>query len=249
MTKAIVKKQSAALVNWDEKLAGYAQEASDSEQALGSFISFKSGQLTVAGQPVKGNEADVIVLDSIYENKMYQGKFDSENKAPPVCYAFARTQESLKPHEKSFDKKHEQCAGCPYNEFGTADTGKGKACKNTRRLGVLAIGNAETTETIKNREVFFAELPVTSVKGWAGYVKSVAAVLKRPPFGVVTKLSVIPDAKTQFKVVFSDPRPIPSELLESVMFKVDEVKNSIVFPYPDPKPEEEKPAAGKKRKF
>ena len=247
---ALVKKGgTTALASWDAELAKFAEEAAAVEQVpSGNFISFKGGVLTVAGSPIKGNEADILVLDSVYENKMYEGKYDPENPQPPVCYAFSRTEEGLKPHDSVKSPKHETCAGCPFNEWGSAEQGKGKGCKNIRRLALISASNLENPDAVKNGEMFFAEVPVTSVKGWAGYVKGLAAALKRPPFGVITKLSVVPDTKSQFKVVFSDPRLIGAALGGAVMARVAEAKNAIVFPYPEAKEQtEEKPT--KKRKF
>ena len=98
---ALVKKGgTTALASWDAELAKFAEEAAAVEQVpSGNFISFKGGVLTVAGSPIRGNETDILVLDSVYENKMYEGKYDPENPQPPVCYAFSRTEEGLKPHD------------------------------------------------------------------------------------------------------------------------------------------------------
>jgi len=251
MAKNVKKATTTALANWDEDLAKYAKEASDKEQTpAGSFISVKSGVLTVAGQPVKDNKAVVVVLHSIYENAMYDGKFDPDNPRPPCCYAFSEDEEGLKPHEKSSEPQHEQCRGCPKNEFGTADTGKGKACKNIRRLALIS-SNGLTADNIKDVEAFFFKLPVTSVKAWSLYVKNIANVLKRPPFGVLTEIAVVPDAKTQFKVTFNEVGTVESELMAGIMAKRAEVAESIAFPYPEARAEEEpaKPAKGKGRKF
>ena len=50
--------------------------------------------------------------------------------------------------------------------------------------------------------------PVTSVKGFATYLQKIASATKRPLSAVVTKISVVPDAKTQFKVNFDFVRTI-----------------------------------------
>lgn len=246
-------KNTTALAKWDDELAAYAQKAADAEQApSGNFISFQGGQLSVGGAAVEGNKADIIVFHSIYENKFYEGKYNPDKPQPPVCYAFADEEGELKPHEKCAKPQHETCKGCPHNEFGSAETGKGKACKNIRRLGLLPASIADTPEGVKEGEMFFASLPVTSCKLWAGYVKATAAIMKRPPFGVITHMAVVPDKKSQFKVTFSDPRPLPDELMPAVMERRKEVMESIAAPYPEPHAdeEEEAPAKGKKaRKF
>ena len=250
MAKAIVKKgNTTALAKWDDELAKFAEEVSSKEQMPGgSFLSFKAGQISIAGTPVKGNSLQVIIMDSIFENCLYEGDYDADNPQPPSCYAFGREDADLKPHEEATDPKCEQCAGCPMNDWGSSEKGKGKACKNTRRLAIIS-ANGLSPESVENGELLFARLPVTSVKGWCYYVKSLAATLKRPPFGVVTEISSVPDAKTQFKVTFTPVGPVPNEVVGAIMERRKAVQEQIAFPYP--KASEKKPAAkGKKgRKF
>ena len=50
--------------------------------------------------------------------------------------------------------------------------------------------------------------PVTSVRGFATYLQKVASATKRPLSAVVTRISVVPDAKTQFKLNFDFVRAI-----------------------------------------
>jgi hypothetical protein len=135
------------------------------------------------------------------------------------------------------------------NEFGSAETGRGKACRNTRRLAMIPAGTfnqAGKLELIEDEEhyettaVGFMKLPVTSVKGYASFVKQVAGALRRPPFGIVTKVKVVPDPKSQFKVVFETIMNVPDELMGAIMKRHEEAKSTIDFPY-QPNDEENAP--------
>ena len=252
MSTKLVKSKSGnvAITKWSDEMAKYAQEAAGSEQTpSGSFVSLRGGVLSFQGSPAKDNKAQVVILDNIYENTLYTGKFDPESPQPPSCYAFARDEKDLKPHEKASAPQHDQCSGCEHNVFGSAETGKGKACKNTRRLALLS-ANGLSAQTVRDYDVLHLKIPVTSVKGWSYYVKGIATTLKRPPFGVVTELAVVPDPKSQFRLVFTCVSPIDDAVMGAVMERRKEIMEQIAFPYPEasaaPKA---KAAPSKARKF
>lgn len=240
---AKVKPASTAVANYEERLAAMAAESVQNEADVGggNFISVKSGQLTYQGNTIKGNELDVVVLTSIHENCYYPGRFDPDNPQPPVCYAFGTDPKEMAPHPDSAEPQHDTCEGCPMNEFETADSGKGKACKNIRRLSMIP-GDPLNDETVQSADVAYLKVPVTSVKGWASFVKTVATLDKLPPLGVVCRIGVIPDPKSQFKVTFQKVDQVPREYLGVLMDRAESEKEAIKFPYAQPT-EEAKPAA------
>ena len=258
---ATKKTQTTALVKWDEELAKQAEVAAGMEANTGGgqFFSTKGGILSWQDAPLPGNQMAVVILDSVLENVFYEGRYDPDVPQGPTCFAFGRDEKELAPHKIVIEAGNEQCgasglcAGCPMNEFGTAEVGKGKACRNTRRLGMIPAGtfNAagkfelnEDLEHYENTAVGFMKLPVMSVKGYASFVKQVAGALRRPPFGIVTKVKVVPDPKSQFKVVFEPVMNLPDELMGAIMKRHEEVKSTIDFPY---QPAEEEAAPAPKR--
>lgn len=255
---ATKKTQTTALVKWDEELAKQAEVAAGMEANTGGgqFFSTKGGILSWQDAPLPGNQMAVVILDSVLENVFYEGRYDPDVPQSPTCFAFAREEKTMVPHNlvvEAGNAQHDQCAGCPMNEFGTAEVGKGKACRNTRRLGMIpagtfnAAGKFELNEDEDHYEttaVGFMKLPVTSVKGYASFVKQVAGALRRPPFGIVTKVKVVPDPKSQFKVVFEPIMNLPDELMGAIMKRHEEVKSTIDFPYT---PAEEETAPAPKR--
>jgi len=256
------KSTSTELTNWDEELAQYAKEvvAMEANAGGGQFFSLRGGQLTWQDAPLPDNQMAVIIVDHILENVYFRGPYDPDTPQGPTCYAYGRDDKTMAPHEMvvaAGHAQHEQCEGCPKNEWGSADTGRGKACRNTRRLALISAGEFAkgqfqlngAPENYRAGAVGFLKLPVTSVKGFATYVKQVAGVLNRPPFGVVTKIKLVPDPKSQFMVLFEAITEVPSALLGPIMERRKVVVPTINFPYPDFEEEaaSPKPKVAKKR--
>lgn len=227
---------------WDEDLAKFAQESVATEESVGiggNMVSVKGGRLSYNGGEIPGNKMNVIIIDYVLGNAYYDEPFDVDNPSSPVCFAFGRDDKQMAPHEKSAIPQHHSCKGCPMNEFGSADRGKGKACANTRRLALIT---EDMLEDMESAQVAFLKVSVTSVKAWAGYVQQLSQVLKRPPFAVITEISVVPDAKTQFKLQFKLVSQIDDgDSLAALMQKNKEVKEIIEFPYAPPAEKEEEP--------
>lgn len=254
----MVAKRGTAVMKWDEELAKQAAIAAGMEDstASGQFFSLKGGVLQWNDAPLQGNQMAVVILDSILENVFYEGKYDPEVPQGPICFAFGRVETELEPHKlvvEASNQQHDHCAGCPMNEWGSAEVGRGKACRNTRRLAMIPAGTFSEAgkfqliadvEHFESAAVGYMKLPVTSVKGYASFVKQVAGALQRPPFGIVTKVKVVPDPKSQFKVVFEPIVNLPDELMTTIMKRHTDAKAAIDFPYT---PFEEEPAPAKSR--
>lgn len=240
-----VAKPAEALTNYDAQLAAMAGEYVTMEEssAPGEFFSLKGGQLAFAGDPIKGNRVGVIILDTVLENVYFEGEYDPETPQAPVCFAFGRTEAEMAPHDTVLDAgqmQAEDCASCRHNEWGTAKKGKGKACRNTRRLAMVAAGDFnkagefspyDDIHEIIDGTLGFMKLPVTSVKAYANYVKKLGVTMKRPPCAVYTQITVVPDAKTQFKVQFSCLGLVGNDAVGEVLKKAGEVAQLIEFPY------------------
>ncbi len=264
MTKKVVKKKKTDIVPWEQRMSEEASIAAGMEEGVGGgqFFSLKSGILSWMDSPIPNNEMVVIIIDSILENVLYEGDYDPDNIQGPTCFAFGRDVKKMAPHKLVIDAGNQLCGisglceGCENNEWGSADTGKGKACRNTRRLALIPAGTLDkngefqlfdNTEHFKTAQPGYMKLPVTSVKGYASFVTQIASSLKRPPYGVLTKISVIPDTKSQFKVVFQPLNTIPDKLMPIIMQRHEEIGSLIDFPY-TPFEDEVKPVKSKAAK-
>lgn len=236
------KGQTTALATYDEELAKLAKEASGQEAGVGggSFFSIRNNTLMFNDSPVPGNEMLVVVADSVNENVYYTESFDADSPSTPACYAFGRDADTMGPHADVDDPQAERCADCSMNEWGSADVGRGKACGNRRRLALIQAGTItkngdyelETdADVLAQEELCFMRLPPTSLKSWAGYVKKLDGTLSRPPFAVVTRIAVVPDSKTQFKVTFELVDKVSDQLIPTLMERHKEARTAIEFPY------------------
>jgi len=236
-------KKKDAIMTWDKEIGDDAVIAAKMEEssAGGSFFSLRNGNLSFNDAPMKDNRMAVVIIDYVMENVYYEGDYDPDNRQGPKCYAFGRDEKDMKPHENVVKPQSKSCVGCPQNEWGSADKGRGKACKNTRRLALIPAGEIDSDDrftAFTDPEHFatvgqgYLRVPVTSVKGFASMVTSVAAAKKRPPYAIFTEIATVPDDKSQFKVTFSPLEMIPNELCAAVMKRHKDEENLITFPYP-----------------
>jgi hypothetical protein len=172
----------------------------------GSTISVKNGIMSLADQPIPGNQFAAVILDSVRLNTFYTQAYNPASIDPPVCYAIGRNDADLSPHPDMaqdlnyFKPQADRCSGCPHNEFGSGRTGTGKACTNRRRLVMLLAGTYNLTNQGLQMTPFMdaahyettpflqMQLPPTSIKGWGEYVRASSAQYQRPFFGLVTRV-------------------------------------------------------------
>lgn len=221
--------------DWEARMRADAEKYEEAEKnvGVGQFMSIRGGVLQFQQTPVPGNKMRAVILHSILANAFYVGEYDPNNPQAPVCYAFAETEEEMAPHADAPDKQHEDCASCPNNKFGSAEKGRGKACKNGRRLAVIHADALADPAGIKDTTVAILGLPPTSLPSWASYVKSLKGVTGRPIYGVVTEIAVVPDPKNQFKVTFTLVDKITDKkVLGAVYAKHVEQLESLAFPFP-----------------
>lgn len=229
---AIKKKPTGKdLVKWDEELAGLAKASvKGMDLPSGKFISLKSGKLSFGGAAVPGNELRAVVVGAVHENQYYDEDYDADTPQTPGCYAFGVETDEMEPHEKAPRRQCERCAGCPMNEFGSAERGQGKACKNVMRLAMIAESDLEDMSAA---EVVYMKVPVMSVRNWMAYAsKKVADTLKRPYWAVLTSIKVEPDPKSQFRVVFDVAEMIEDSSLFGPLKELwEKTMEGIDFPY------------------
>lgn len=246
------------IVNYKEKLREQAEKAVQQEQVSGgTMLSTRGGILTYGEETLPGNQACVIILDSVKENTFYDSKFDPDNPAAPICYAFGRgpagedemaPDPSMQVDLSYFQPQAEACATCPQNEWGSADKGRGKACQNRRRLALIPAGYYEQKrgsrdltlqlfdkpDDFKTADIAHIKLPVLSVKNYGDYLSQLLQTTQLPAHGVVTRMYLEPDAKSQFKVCFEFLEEVPEHLLEVIMAKHDEAERAPFKGYSPP---------------
>lgn len=244
------------VTKFDAELAARAAaKVADLPTSGGHFISLKGGIMAFDDTPLPGNQACVIILDSVRENTFYADKYvEGGDPVPPRCYAFAHGKDEMAPHPSMqsdlewFKPQAADCASCVHNRFGSSDTGRGKACQNRFRLALLPAGiytpkprsndcDLEFFTDIKHYETAdyaFLKLPVMSGKNWTTFVKSTSNVYHRPPEAVLARLFVTQDKKAQYMVNFEVLDLLPEQLIEVVMRRSDEAAANIIQGYSSP---------------
>lgn len=263
------KTPGTEVMDWEKEMEQQADLAASAQRSAGGggkFFSMKAGVLSFDDTPLPGNQMAVIILADTMENSYYDAAYDPSTPASPKCFAFGHDEDEMEPHEAVdkndyFERQHSQCAGCPQNEWGSAETGRGKACKNVMRLAMIPAGIYKPTGKGRNitfeyepiddighfekADVGFLKLPVMSVKNYSKYVKQVAGDLRRPPHGVITNIYLEPDPKSQFKVSFELVDAVDGEFMPTIMKRHKAELASIDFPYQPPMEEEAAPAQRK----
>lgn len=216
----VVAEQTKEIANYDEMLAAMAKKATAIEKPTTSNIGTKAGILTYNGTPVPDNKLNCIVIASTHANLYYEGKYDEKNPTNPVCYAYSEDGENMAPHPKSSKPQHTDCATCPWNAWESdPEGGRGKACKNTRRLAIIP--SDTTAEDMPTAEIATMQLPVTSVKVWAQYVNKLDTLFSRPPLGVYTTIGSVPDRKTTFMLTFLNGPLVDVSLIMPLVKKAE----------------------------
>lgn len=239
-----VTTEETSLVKWEKELADLAVASAGIEESVqvGNFIGTKGGQLSYRNQPIPGNKMEVVVLDHILANMFYKGRFDADNPTGPVCFAFGLADKELAPHEKCVEPQSDTgCHDCQHNEFGSADTGKGKACKNSRRIALIPAGNLEA---IENEEPALLHIPPTSVQGWAAYVQALKQSWNMPPIAFITEVSTVPDNKVQFRVLFKQVEQVNPKYMGALLKKRKDFNAQLYTPFVYIEPTAPTPARG-----
>ena len=237
-------KTKKEVVSYEDQMAAEAKAVAKSERVSADRFTTQSGILSYMGKPVADNEMDVIVIASLAENVYYSGDYDPDNITPPSCFALGAAGEPMYPHEVVGDERiSEACISCGFMKFGSAMRGKGKACKEKRRLACIPF--SEDPEDLASGDMAMLTIPVMSVKNWAVYVNSISAKYQRPSWGMVTKIKVVPDPKSQFRVTFAEVAPLNSDLLGAVHSRLEAAMRMLETPYEMTREDQEEAPASK----
>lgn len=124
--------------------------------------------------PVPSSEIVGIIVDHHPVNAYWAEAYGSGSASRPDCASMDGT------HGNS----GRLCASCPYNEFGTADKGQGKACRNMHRLYILQSGEAIP---------IVLAIPPTGIKALRDYIGKRLLLRGLQPHKVVTRISLKKD--------------------------------------------------------
>ncbi len=239
--KQVTVAKSTAVTGWAERVKALAEKQVKAIAALGSqsnWISLKGGVVTVDGKSSPNGTLTGVVLGFMHERAWYEAEYDGNNPQSPDCYAYGEVNgaKASAPHEKAKNQQADACALCEFSKFGSAERGKGQACREGIRLALLLVKNGELQD-----QIYFLRVPPTSMKNFSGWADSVDG----PTFVETVEITVTPNAKTMFDVHFESVSPLTPTGQAAVLAKLDESERVLAEPYPDL--EEQAPAKPAKK--
>ncbi len=276
-------KKVTQLNTWEQEMSASAKVAAkaESRSVVRPYFS-TNGQIKFQGAVLQ-HGAPLVVIDDIHANLYYEGVYDPNTPTPPDCYAFGRDvpdangdvevvgidtwdgRREMAPHKDCKTRVHDQCEGCPLNEWASG-TGKGKACQNTRRLAAIPAGTMDAKggfipftkpDQFESAQVGYVKVPVTSTAGLSKLIMDTAKVLDRPLWSMATLMTSIPNPSgrlPQFVIQFDQLDKIPNNLMDAVFkrMKSQVQDNETAHPFAPKAATAAAPAKGKtapKRKY
>jgi hypothetical protein len=229
---AIVPPKGVVVGGWRERAAksiqvGKAASAKLPQQS-GNFISFRGGTPSLGGMSLP-NPLPLVILAYGYERTYYSKPYQPDVLSAPDCYSF----DGNVPHDAAKVPQSDRCATCRFNEFGSAQNGKGKGCKEGARFAAIHADALESPEKIAGAAIIQGRLSVLNSKGFRQYVGFFEEA-EQAVWASVTTLSVTPDSKSQYAVTFSNVVADLDEAdLDAIAARVDEGEKLLTQPYPD----------------
>jgi hypothetical protein len=246
--------KTTAVATWDEELAKHAKAIAETERPSLSSFSLRGGILKLQDVALPDNMVEGVIIANVFVNELYEGKWDPNVVRNPICSAIAEVEEELAPNPANCLKlQNPTCSGCPQMEWGSdPGGGRGKACKEVRRLGIIpmkSLDQANPVESVAKAELAVLRVSVTSVKQWANYVQEINSLYKAPPWALITRIKVVQDAKTQFKIMFTGIGKLSPELGKAIYARREEATRILSTPFEIATPIEDEPVPTRSKKF
>ncbi len=132
-------------------------------------ISTKGGTFSIGDEDL-GPYIELCIIDWVYSNTFYAGRWDPKVQRSPSCAAVGREENDylLPFSDESLKPIHDACGDCPKNVWGSDPTGgKGKNCKNAVRLVVAPVSDVRDAQSegrsAAQVSTYYLNVPVTSV--------------------------------------------------------------------------------------
>jgi len=241
------------IANYEERLAAMSKQDAERGHSMGdsNYISTKGGIFSFQNEALP-NPFQAIITDFTFENAYYDTVYDSDNPAPPACFALGDNPDILVAHPNSPDIQGGEghaCEGCEMDEWETSNTGRGKACKNGVRLALV---NADDMSKVNAAaEPAFLRLAPTSLKHFEKFKDKFTRVTGMPLLAALVEIELIP-AKTWYEVHFTLVDQIEDpQMLQNMLAVHDAYAEMLREPYDvsgyaEPKPSPRRGGAKKK---
>lgn len=153
-------------------------------------IGLKNKEFTLPDGQKSPGPLECIILDFAWFMVHYPGVYNSNNPQQPNCFAAGREKPEggeLAPAASVEKPQGENCRDCDKNQWGSATSGRGKACKNQRRLILVPPDFDENTEPMT------MYVSPGGLKNFDKYVSRLNNEQGALPVQVITAISFDPD--------------------------------------------------------
>lgn len=249
-TTAIAVRKNTLPTDWEKQVKADVEKGRKKVEHIGvsQRVKTKGGVLMFQDTPVPGNKLRCVTLCDTFENAYYEEDFDPENPQSPVCFAFGEDENEMAPHEASTKPQSETCKSCLLNKWGSAEKGRGKACKNQVRILLMHADHLKKPDSIADAPVAMLNVPPTSLAGWAKHVKTCDEVGGKPAYMVVTEVGAVPSQNGGFRLTFDVLNPINDKRVQQAVFmKRKSTIGDLEVPY-QPQQERKKQSRAKTSK-
>lgn len=239
MAKA--KKTGTSLVSMKdlEKEMAVSVQTDISQERSGGIpiIRTRGKKFRINDEEIKGGRLESIILGTSFVNAYYDVDYDPDDPSNPVCTAVGTVLQEkegkMAPPENVAKRQAETCAACPHDKMGSADKGKGKACRNLRRVILIAAGD-ERPEP----QLLQLLIPPTGIVAFRNYVNKYLTVTNRQLYGFVTTFTLDPDQDwpvptPEFTKLIDDPGKLrrvmdlaKSKAVQEALLQVPQTGNS-----------------------
>ena len=183
MTNEITTKVDFNIIPMDEKqLAVMAEELDGLGQIPFDVIKIPSGGglvFEVPGDDPENPDTEKVIRGIIVHhhavNAWWKEAYTGGNAAPDCASLDGKLGVDMVTGETK------RCDACPFNQFGSADNGNGKACKNGHRIYILREGEMLP---------LMISLPPTSLKALKDYLAKRLIMKGIRPVDVITEISL-----------------------------------------------------------
>ena len=181
--------ETNALVAYEEQLRRELLAIGDAiEPPSSNRISTKGKVFTLPDGESSTNPLSITILDFVAYNSYYTAAWNPNVRAKPACWAIGKAIDELAPSEAVKTPQHTDSKTCPKGQFGSAPNGgKGKACKNIRRLLVVPGKFHEKSEPMT------LDVSPTGLKAWNRYIDRLRKEFAVVPLQVVTEVKFDPN--------------------------------------------------------
>ena len=203
----IKKRDESAIISADIMgMFDVSKNLEGTQPRIPSIKAIHQGQLFEMPSGEKTEEFECIIIHSNRINAYWENAFSGDGQLPD-CHSF----NGIKPVENLIA---ETCAACPNNKYGS-DGGRGKLCKNMRRIHVM----------IENDFLpYRITIPPSSLKKWDEYMVNLS-VSNTPYQLAITEIS-LSKQKNKDGIEFSEFNFKKIYVIND-MEKAMEIKNAI----------------------